>query len=234
MISDSLQVLVAEGDARFRRVLADALVAAGHRVEAVGDSGAAMRLVDRTAHEALLLDSRLPGGGGYEVCRRIRKVRPSAPVILMVSPGDAPARLREPGGGADGWIRKPFEPREVLASLRSLRRRVVSAMIAPDLLDVDGVRLDLSRAVAHRDGRSVRLTSREVGILRWLYNHRTRAVSREELLQEVWGVPGDLQTRTVDMTISNLRRKIEIQSAAPRIIATVKGFGYVWAGLDRG
>jgi len=92
--------------------------------------------------------------------------------------------------------------------------------------------MDLGRCQARRDDGEVMLTGREVGILRWLYNHRTRAVTRAELLQEVWGVPGDLHTRTVDMTISNLRQKIERDPTHPRIVVTVKGVGYAWGTED--
>ena len=80
--------------------------------------------------------------------------------------------------------------------------------------------------------QQLRLTKREVDILNWLYNHRNRAVSRPELLENVWGVPGDLQTRTVDMTISNLRHKIERDPSSPQIVVTVKGVGYAWGAAD--
>jgi len=95
-------------------------------------------------------------------------------------------------------------------------------------LDLDGLHLDLARGAAWREGRSIALTDREVAILRWLYRHRSRAVSRAELLREIWKLPGNLRTRTVDMTISNLRRKIETTTSAPRIVVTVKGRGYAW------
>ena len=82
--------------------------------------------------------------------------------------------------------------------------------------------------MAHRSDRAISLTAREIDILRWLFHHHSRAVSRSELLQVVWGAPGDLRTRTVDMTIANLRQKIEQDPARPRIVATVKGVGYTW------
>jgi DNA-binding response OmpR family regulator len=93
---------------------------------------------------------------------------------------------------------------------------------------MDGCRFDLGRAVARREAGEIHLTQREVGILRWLHDHRSRAVPRSELLEHVWGVPRDLQTRTVDMTISNLRQKIERDPSNPRIVITIKGTGYAW------
>jgi DNA-binding response OmpR family regulator len=114
-----------------------------------------------------------------------------------------------------------------LARIEALGRRS-SGGAATDLLDADGCRFDLGRLVAQRDGSSFSLTPREVGIVRFLYQHRARAVSRGELLQEVWGMRGDLQTRTVDMAIAKLRQKIERDPAEPRIIQTVIGAGYSW------
>ena len=99
-----------------------------------------------------------------------------------------------------------------------------------DRVTIDGCDLDLGLCLARRDAESIRLTAREAAILRWIYQHRDRAVSRGELLERVWGHVADLQTRTVDMTIANLRQKIERDPARPRIIVTVKGLGYAWGG----
>jgi len=130
--------------------------------------------------------------------------------------------------GADDYVTKPFGAKELLARVKALRRRARAATTLPEEIDAADCHFDLGRCKVRRNGDTVALTNREVGILRWLYNHRTRAVSRSELLQEVWGVPGDLQTRTVDMTISNLRHKIENDPARPRIVVTIKGVGYAW------
>jgi DNA-binding response OmpR family regulator len=230
MICDTLSVLLAEVDPGLRRALAEALGHAGHRVDAVGDGDGAVRLGACNAYDLAVLDVTMPRGDGLAVCRALRKIRPSLSVLMIADGADEVVRLREPCAGADHWIVRPFPPREILSHVRSLRQRAVSAAITPDLLDVDGLHLDLARCAAFRGGRSTPLTPREVAILRWLYNHRTRAVSRPELLEEVWGVPGDLQTRTVDMTISNLRAKIERIPSAPCIVLTVKGVGYAWGG----
>ncbi len=230
MIADALHVLLAEAEPARRRALASALEAAGHGVDQAKDADAAVRLAAGAAYDVVVLDGRLNDGDGGAVCRAIRKLHPAVPLLLIVGE-DAP-RSRDPGCGADGWLRRPFPPRELVSHVRGLRRRAAASMLTPERLDVDGVHLDLARRCVVRDGRPVALTAREVGILRWLYNHRTRAVSRAELLEEVWRVPGDLETRTVDMTISNLRRKIEPRAAAPRIIVTVKGLGYLWGAAD--
>ena len=98
----------------------------------------------------------------------------------------------------------------------------------PEIIEADGCRFDLGRCAAQRGKSTIALTPRETGILRWLYRHRARAISRAELLEQVWGLRSDTETRTVDVTIANLRHKIERDAADPKIIVCVKGVGYEW------
>ena len=130
--------------------------------------------------------------------------------------------------GADDYITKPFGARELLARVDAIGRRVKVAPSDPEVLEADGCRFDLSRCEGQRGRNVITLTAREAGILRWLYRHRSRAVSRAELLEQVWGMRSDTETRTVDVTIANLRHKIERDAANPRIIVCVKGVGYAW------
>jgi two-component system response regulator VicR len=125
-------------------------------------------------------------------------------------------------------VTKPFGVRELLARLDAVVRRAGARPADEEVLDVDGCRIDLGRLVVQRDGVEVTLTPREAGVLRWLYRHRTRAVSRAELLERVWGAAADLQTRTVDMTVVKLRQKVERDPSDPRIVVTVTGVGYRW------
>jgi DNA-binding response OmpR family regulator len=115
-----------------------------------------------------------------------------------------------------------------LARVEALARRAGAAPTEREVLEIDGCVLDLGRLTARRSEVATTLTPREVGILRWLHRQRARAVSRGELLERVWGSSSDLQTRTVDMTIANLRQKIERDPADPHIIVTVTGSGYAW------
>ena len=114
------------------------------------------------------------------------------------------------------------------APVEALERRMQTGVEEPVVIEVDDCSIDLGRCQALRNGETISLTSREAAILRWLFQHRSRAVSRPELLEVVWDSPGDLQTRTVDMTMANLRRKVERNPAEPRIVVTVKGVGYAW------
>ncbi|MEZ5063995.1 MAG: response regulator transcription factor [bacterium] len=228
MVADPLNILVVEDEPTLQRALVDLLGGAGHRVEAVGDGVRAVELGVRTPYDLILLDLMLPRLDGIDVCRRLREVRPALPILMLTARGSEEDKVRGLTAGADDYVTKPFGAKELLARVNALRRRARVSAREPEELAVDGLHFDLGRCVARRGEDTIRLTQREVGILRWLYNHRTRAVSRAELLEEVWGVPRDLQTRTVDMTISNLRAKIETNAADPRIIVTVKGVGYAW------
>jgi DNA-binding response OmpR family regulator len=233
MPPEPLSVLVVEDEPGLRRALVDLLERDGHRVVSVADGAAAVERGARGAFDIVLLDLMLPRVDGIEVCRELRKTRPTLPILMLTARGAESDKVHGLQAGADDYVTKPFGAHELLARVRALHRRAAATEARPETIESDGCRLDLGRCIAVRDGIPVPLTRREVGILRWLYNHKTRAVSRAELLQEVWGVPGELQTRTVDMTISNLRHKVEVDPARPRLVVTVKGVGYAWGGGER-
>jgi len=228
MSPDPLNILVVEDEPGLQRALVDLLGGAGHRVDAVGDGEAAVQAGAQRPYDMILLDLMLPRMDGLDVCRKLREVRPALPILMLTARGAEEDKVNGLVAGADDYVTKPFGAKELLARVQALRRRARVSDHKPEEVEVDGMRFDFGRCTMWRDHVATHLTQREVGILRWLYNHRTRAVSRAELLEEVWGMPGDLQTRTVDMTISNLRQKIESSPARPRVIVTVKGVGYAW------
>ncbi|MEO8379486.1 MAG: response regulator transcription factor, partial [Acidobacteriota bacterium] len=225
-------ILVVEDERSLREALVDLLTKRGFAVEAVADGLKAAERGVRPDIELVLLDLALPGLDGVEVCRRLRMARPALPILILTARGSEDDRVEGLHAGADDYLTKPFGSRELLARIEALMRRSAMAPADAENVEIDGCLLDLGRCQATRDGGAVALTPREVGILRWLHRHRERAVTRAELLQTVWGSPADvtaeLETRTVDMTIANLRQKIERQPAEPRIIVTVKGVGYAW------
>jgi DNA-binding response OmpR family regulator len=227
-----VRILIVEDERSLREALVDLLTKRGFMVEAVADGLKAAERGVRPDIELVLLDLALPGLDGVEVCRRLRMARPALPILILTARGSEDDRVEGLHAGADDYLTKPFGSRELLARIEALMRRSSMAPADAESVEIDGCRLDLGRCEAKRDGGAVALTPREVGILRWLHRHRERAVSRAELLQTVWGSPADvtaeLETRTVDMTIANLRQKIERQPAEPRIIVTVKGVGYAW------
>jgi DNA-binding response OmpR family regulator len=223
-----MKILLIEDDPALGPGLEDLLRAAGHEVERVVDGHTAARRGGDPSFDLIVLDLMLPGIDGFEVCHRVRKIRPAVPILLLTARGAEEDKVRGLRHGADDYVTKPFGARELLARVEALRRRAERGPAETEVLDGDGCRLDLGRCTAQRGRRSFALTAREVGILRWLHRQRARAVTRAELLEHVWGVSASLETRTVDVTISALRRKIERNPTNPRVIVSVKGVGYAW------
>ena len=224
-----LRILVVEDEPILREGLVDLLEGAGHAVEAVADGETASQRGTDVSFDLVLLDLMLPRLNGVEVCRRLRAARPGLPILMLTARGSEEDKVQGLRAGADDYVTKPFGTRELLARVDALARRAGPVPEPPQVIETDdGCRIDLGRCEASRGESRVSLTAREASILRWLFDHRARAVSRAELLSQVWGAPQDLQTRTVDMTIANLRQKIETDPAAPRIVVTIKGIGYAW------
>jgi DNA-binding response OmpR family regulator len=228
-----MKILLVEDEQRLREGLVDLLSAAEHEVTAVGDGRAALDAGLAEAFDLVLLDLMLPQVDGIEVCRRLRQARPSLPILMLTARGAEKDKVAGFAAGADDYVTKPFGVRELLARVNAFARRASAAPAEPEIVELDGCTMDLGRHQATRDGETKHLTAREVGILRWLHLHASRAVPRSELLERVWGTSGDLQTRTVDMTIAKLRQKIERDPADPKIVLTITGAGYAWGDGER-
>ncbi len=227
-----MKILVVEDDPMLRDGLVDLLSGAGHQVDAVADGADGALQGREQSYDLVVLDLMLPRLDGIEVCRRLRTVRPLLPILMLTARGAEEDKVKGLRAGADDYVTKPFGAKELLARVEALERRARAAPSEPEVIEEDGCEFDLGRCVARRAGREIALTAREVGILRWLHRHRNRTVSRAELLEQVWGTVGTLQTRTVDMTIAKLRQKIERDPRAPSIIVTVTGVGYAWGPAD--
>src|SRR5687767_271960 len=200
-----VRILLVEDEANLREGIVDLLEGDGHEVTAIGDGVTGVEAGLREPFDLVVLDLMLPRLDGLEVCRRLRAARPGAPILLLTARGSEDDKVRGLGDGADDYVTKPFSARELLARVRALGRRAPADV--GERLDVDGATLDLARLVVERDGARASLTPREAGMLRWLHRHRGRVVSRAELLEQVFGLRGDLETRSVDMAIAVLRKK---------------------------
>ena len=224
----AIRVLIVEDEPGLRRALVDLLTGAGHEAVGAADGAAAVERALASHFDLVLLDRMLPRLDGIEVARRLKARRPGLAIIMLTARGSEDDKVEGLQGGADDYMTKPFGARELLARVEAAERRIRATRPAVDRLVADGCDLDLGRHEARRAGESITLTAREVAILRLLHQHKLRAVSRGEFLEQIWDSPPDLDTRTVDMTIANLRQKIERNPAEPRIILTVKGVGYAW------
>ncbi|MCP4896004.1 MAG: response regulator transcription factor [bacterium] len=223
-----MQILIIEDEDSLREGLLDLIRAAGHEVDCASTAAAGLDLAAVNATDLVLLDLMLPDGDGIDVCSRLREQHPQIAILMLTARGSENDKVKGLNAGADDYVTKPFGARELLARIEAIARRTRIRPTTPTRIEIDGSQLDLNRHLAQRGETQTHLTPRESAILHWLYHQRQRAVSRAELLEQVWGTRGDLKTRTVDMTIANLRQKIELDPADPQIIKTVTGVGYAW------
>ncbi len=228
-----MRILVVEDEPILREGLTDLLSGAGHRVTAVADGASAAERGTAEEFDIILLDLMLPKLDGIEVCRRIRKARPAVPILMLTARGAEEDKVKGLKVGADDYVTKPFGAKELLARIDAVSRRARAAPTEPETFEADGCAFDLGRFQARRGKERIPLTELEVGLLRWLRRHGSRAVPREELLAHVWGITGRIETRTVDMAVANLRKKIERDPSEPRLVVSVKGIGYAWGEAAR-
>jgi two-component system, OmpR family, alkaline phosphatase synthesis response regulator PhoP len=222
-----MRILLIEDEAGLVRTLKDLLARRGYTVESktTGEEGLALA-VDRE-FDLILLDVMLPGIDGFEVCRRIRRAKIRIPILMLTARGQISDKVLGFEGGADDYVTKPFDPDELLARIGALLRRA-SFSKTDDLrtFEFDGKRVDFVKSQLIRDGKPIDLSERESRLLRYFIEHKGEIITRETLLQEVWGYQAVPLTRTVDVHIVWLRQKIEEDPRNPRHILTVHGQGY--------
>jgi DNA-binding response OmpR family regulator len=221
-------VLVVDDDHTVREVVVSYLRAAGHQVLEAADGAAALRFMDESPADLVVLDLMLPGVDGLEVCRRLRETS-DVPIIMLTALGSETDRVVGLERGADDYVTKPFSPRELVLRVDSvLRRRAVVDTTPPPAPLIDGdLRVDAAQHIASRGGRRLELTAREFDLLRFLMANPGDAFSRDQLLSRVWGWSfGDQSTVTVH--VRRLREKVEQDPAHPVRLVTVWGVGYRW------
>ena len=217
------RVLVVEDDAAIADVLRRALRQEGHEVRSAEDGVEALELAESFAPDLVILDLGLPKLDGVEVCRRLR-AESDAPILILTARTDTDDRVEGLDSGADDYLVKPFERKELLARMRALLRRRPPRGMAS--LAVADLRLNPDTREVYRGDRPVELTNREFELLEYLMRNERLVVSRERLLEEVWGYDPMAMTNTIDVFISNLRRKLEA-GGEPRVLHTKRGAGYV-------
>jgi two-component system, OmpR family, response regulator MprA len=217
------RVLVVEDDAAIADVLRRTLRQEGHEVRSAEDGVQALELAESFVPDLVILDLGLPKLDGVEVCRRLR-AESDAPILILTARTDTDDRVEGLDSGADDYLMKPFERKELLARMRALLRRRPPRGSAA--LAVADLRLNPDTREVHRGDRQVELTNREFELLEYLMRNERLVVSRERLLEEVWGYDPMAMTNTIDVFISNLRRKLEA-GGEPRVLHTKRGAGYV-------
>lgn len=229
-LTQTQRVLVVEDEESIALGVRDALEHAGFEVAMVHDGPAALDQVRKLRPDLMVLDLMLPGMGGLEVLGTLRKERHDIRVVILTALASENDLIQGFELGADDYIKKPFSPRELVARVEAQFRRKELDSAAPPRLDLPGgISVDLSRLEVHRDGQVMALTPREGDILEYLIKNRHRVVTRDDLLLDVWHYKSaNVETRTVDIHIVGLRRKVEPNPADPTLIQTVRGKGYRW------
>ena len=215
-----------EDDPRVHKTLRRMFEPQGYVVEGTFDGNSGLQAARTTQPSAVVLDLRLPGMRGNDVCRAIKASSPNVPVIVLSATTDVIDKVTLLEMGADDYVTKPFSPRELLARVRAAIRRSSRAAIASDGYRFDDVVVDFTRMQVTRDRQPVALTAQEFKTLAYLTQHPERAISREELLKAVWGYNSYPTTRTVDNHILRLRQKLERDPANPVHFCTLHGVGY--------
>lgn len=205
--------------------LQDRLHNEGYSVEFAADGTEGLEKATSAAFDLMLLDLMLPELDGLEICRRIRQSGMATPILMLTAKGQLEDKIRGLKTGADDYVTKPFEVRELLARIEVLLRRAVPGPRAA-VYEIGPLRIDLAGTTVTLSGKLVALSAREFQLLRYLVEHRTQTLTRQELLREVWGYSAEVFTRTVDVHIASLRTKLKGHSNSAGFIKTIKGTGY--------
>jgi len=228
------RILIIEDDRQLTDMLTEYLQPLGMRVTAAGSAVEGLRLVERDAFDALVLDVMLPDGDGFDVCRKVRS-RSDIPILMLTARGDELDRIVGLELGADDYLPKPFNPRELLARLRAiLRRRNVPAAARNQTLQFGRLEIDRDARAVRVDGEPRALTGYQFDLLSTLAAHAGRVMSRDALMEKLKGENLEAFDRSLDVHISRIRAAIEDDPKHPRRIITVRGAGYVFAKHQEG
>ena len=220
------KVLVVEDDPGILRTVADNLRFEQYDVVTATDGETAYMLHQKEQPDLIVLDLMLPRMSGLELCRKLRTKHAQVPVLMLTARGEEADRVRGLDLGGDDYVTKPFSVPELMARVRALLRRTSASPGAPEMLRFGQAEVDFERYAAHRRGRPVEMTRKEFALLRFLASRKNTVVTRDEILNKVWGLESYPVTRTVDNHIASLRAKLESNPAHPVHIQTVHGVGY--------
>ncbi|HWZ42219.1 MAG TPA: response regulator transcription factor [Candidatus Saccharimonadales bacterium] len=220
------KILVVEDDRTVQNALKRLFAANGYIVEIARTGPAGLESVRTALPAAVVLDLRLPGMPGQDVCREIKNAAPALPVVVLSASTDVVDKVLLLEIGADDYVTKPFSPRELLARVQASMRRASRLAAAPETFAFEDVAVNFTNMELTQSGKPVALTAQEFKVLRFLVQNHDRVISREELLNDVWGYQNYPSTRTVDNHILRLRQKLEKDPSHPLHFKTVHGAGY--------
>lgn len=236
MAQKTPRVIVIDDDSELRALLQRYLGDNGFHVRTLSDPRPLEAMVAREPADILVVDLMMPHETGLELCRRLRGGGDGTPILMLTARGESVDRILGLEMGADDYLAKPFEPRELLARLASILRRAGRGSTAPahaETVTFGAFRLDLAAMTLTRDGQIIDLSSREFALLKALATHAGRPLSRAQLIERALGRDADVTDRAIDVQVARLRKAIEEDPAEPRWVRTVWGVGYVFAGTPQ-
>ncbi|WNJ96455.1 two-component system response regulator OmpR [Vibrio ruber] len=232
-MQENEKILVVDDDARLRSLLERYLSDQGYHVRSVANSEQMNRLLARENFHLMVLDLMLPGEDGLSICHRLRQSNNQLPILMLTAKGDEEDRITGLEQGADDYLPKPFNPRELLARIKAVLRRQVNELPgAPSaeetIIEFGEFRLNLGTREMFRGDEVMPLTSGEFAVLKVLVSNPREPMSRDKLMNMARGREYSAMERSIDVQISRLRRMLEVDPAKPRYIQTVWGLGYVF------
>jgi DNA-binding response OmpR family regulator len=220
------RILFVEDEHAFAIGVIDRLSADGYDVRWESNGSAGYQVARANTFDLILLDVLLPSKNGFDICRDLRREGVSAPVLMLTARGEVIDRVLGLKLGADDYVQKNCEPVELMARIEALLRRSQPSVPSPEIACFGDIRVDFRRHEVFRAGAAVVLTPIEFRLLEYLLERRGNVITREELLENVWSADGGMLSRTVDVHVAGLRKKIEADSRYPRFLLTIKGAGY--------
>ena len=224
------RVLVVEDDEATCFALRDGLEYEGYSVLVATDGRSAVRIAEEEQPSLILLDVMLPEMSGLDVCKQIRANNNDIPIIMLTARGQEVDKVLGLKLGADDYVTKPFSFMELMARVEAVLRRTSARAESANAYEFGDVRLDFRTLEATKGGRSLDLSPLEFKLMKFFIDHRQQVVTRDQMLKAVWNSQSALFTRTVDMHVAKLRKKVEDDPEAPRHIVTVHGVGYKFVG----
>lgn len=220
------KILIVEDERKVANFIRQGLEEEGYEVEMAFDGEEGRRMVTSPDYDLAIIDINLPLLNGYEVCRELRRVNVQLPVLMLTALGSTDDKVKGFEHGADDYLVKPFEFRELLARVKALLKRSKVAEQQPEVLTLADLELDLDRKVAKRGGRTIELTAKEFALLEYLLRNKGRVVSRADIAEKIWEITFDTGTNVIDVYINFLRKKID-KDFSPKLIHTQIGMGYI-------
>jgi DNA-binding response OmpR family regulator len=220
------RILLVEDEPQMQRGLRDNLEFEGHEVTIMGDGNSGLQTVLHESFDLVILDIMLPQMSGFDVVRKAREKGIRTPILMLTAKGEEIDKVLGLELGADDYVTKPFSLRELIARVNALLRRAAAAGPSETMMTHGDVTINFTAHKGSKGGKEFSMTPKEFEILKYLWQHCNKTVSRDDLLTNVWGYDESVSTRTIDNFILKIRQKIEDDPAHPQIIFTMHGTGY--------